>query len=96
MSDELNGESGRSPRFDPTEPLLDLTVVNGVLCAKPERLELGCPCGSTGWIGREWLEVRDPECTCGSGDPNDWLAWHHVSCDAVPCPFCPLENRNGA
>jgi hypothetical protein len=46
-----------------------------------------CPCNDTGWLGREWLDKRDPKCTCGAGDPNDRMALHSVWCDAVPCPF---------
>ena len=50
-----------------------------------------CPCAGTGWLGLEWLEQREPQCTCGAGAPDDELLQHDVSCDGVPCPFCPLE-----
>jgi hypothetical protein len=53
--------------------------------------EDACPCAGTGWLGREWLHNRAPACTCGAGDPNDGDVFHTVECDAVPCPFCPLE-----
>jgi hypothetical protein len=52
---------------------------------------LDCPCSGTGWLGREWLERREPQCTCGAGDPTDINVLHEVSCDSVPCPFCPAE-----
>jgi hypothetical protein len=55
----------------------------------------GCPCAGTGYLGREWLEKREPQCTCGAGDPNDLYVFHAVDCDAVPCPFCPLEAQHG-
>lgn len=51
----------------------------------------GCPCAGTGWLGREWLEKREPRCTCGAGDPLDINLLHDVSCDCIPCPFCPAE-----
>jgi hypothetical protein len=76
---------------DPTAPLYDKFIVNGVLQREPEQPELECPCAGVGWLGREWLYVREPACTCGAGDPADPAVLHDVSCDSVPCPFCPLE-----
>lgn len=50
-----------------------------------------CPCAGTGWLGCEWLDKREPRCTCGAGDPLDINLLHDVACDSVPCPFCPSE-----
>lgn len=51
----------------------------------------GCPCQGTGWLALEWLEKREPRCTCGGGDPADPNTFHSLDCDTVPCPFCQLE-----
>jgi hypothetical protein len=50
-----------------------------------------CPCQGLGWLAGEWVFKREPQCTCGAGDPNDINLLHDVACDCVPCPFCPLE-----
>jgi hypothetical protein len=50
-----------------------------------------CPCAGTGWLGREWLENREPACTCGEQTDDFEHTLHAIDCDAVPCPFCPLE-----
>jgi hypothetical protein len=73
---------------DPTAPLYDF---DGLGQFKVEEPELDCPCAGTGWLGREWLERREPRCACGAGDPADPAILHDVSCDCVPCPFCLLE-----
>ena len=73
---------------DPTAPLYDF---DGQGRFKVEAPELECPCAGVGWLGREWLEQREPNCTCGAGDPADPNLRHDLSCDSVPCPFCPLE-----
>ncbi len=78
--------------FDPTEPLVDLRVLPGE--DKPtfvlEPPQLSCPCDRTGWLGNEWLYNREPECDCPSMT-SDFSDLHSLSCDSVPCPFCPLE-----
>lgn len=80
---------------DPTEPLIDLSVhsMHGDIYyqVSVQAPQLGCPCQGVGWLGREWLEKRSPQCTCGAGDPEDFTVLHKVQCDSVPCPFCPLE-----
>jgi hypothetical protein len=75
---------------DPTEPLIDWA---GDGTCKVQAPELNCPCAGTGWLSCEWLYKYDPACTCGAGDPNDHNLLHDVSCDSVPCPFCPLEYK---
>lgn len=82
---------------DPLEALVDLTVVDGKPVFRLEEAYLGCPC-AVGWFGAEWLYRRKPRCTCGAGDPEAGGVLHEVSCDAVPCPFCPAEEawRNDA
>jgi hypothetical protein len=78
--------------MDPTEPLRNLAVKpDGTVFFTLEQPELGCPCDWVGWLGCEWLYRREPRCTCGAGDPTDINLLHDVSCDSVPCPFCPLE-----
>jgi hypothetical protein len=74
--------------LDPTAPLYDFDGSGQFTVEQPE---LECPCAGTGWLGREWLLRREPQCTCGAGDPADPSILHDVSCDCVPCPFCPLE-----
>ena len=54
----------------------------------------GCPCYGSGWLGKEWLYCRESQCDCGAGCPDDPVLLHAVSCDCVPCPFCPLEVMN--
>ena len=54
-----------------------------------------CPCLGTGWVSGEWVFGREPVCTCGAGDPRDISILHKWECDAVPCPFCPLEKGSG-
>lgn len=54
----------------------------------------GCPCAGVGWLGREWLEIREVRCDCGAGDPNNNNVLHARECDAVPCPFCPAEETS--
>jgi hypothetical protein len=78
--------------FDPTAPLLDAIVEDGqVTWFAAEEPRLRCPCEGTGWIGNEWLFFRPSHCTC-EVEKDDFDAYlHDVSCDAVPCPFCPLE-----
>lgn len=76
---------------DPAEPLYDLGVIGGALTLKVEQPEPACPCSGLGWLGREWLYKREPQCTCGAGDPTDVNLLHNVACDSVPCPFCPAE-----
>jgi hypothetical protein len=73
---------------DPTAPLYDFS---GDGTFRVEAPELDCPCAGVGWLGREWLHIRNPVCTCGAGDPADPAILHDVSCDSVPCPFCPAE-----
>lgn len=77
--------------LDPTAPLIDLTVVDGKPVFTIEQPSLHCPCKGFGWLGREWLNKRAPECTCGGGDPEDYRTFHSLECDSVPCPFCPAE-----
>ena len=72
---------------DPTGPLYDFSGDGTFTTQYP----FGCPCAGIGWLGREWLDKREPRCTCGCGDPTDATIFHDVSCDCVPCPFCPLE-----
>jgi hypothetical protein len=79
--------------MDPTEPLIDLTVVGGKPVFRIEEVLLGCPCSGVGWLGQEWVYQREPQCTCGAGDPEDINVLHDVSCDSVPCPFCPAEYK---
>ena len=82
--------------LDPTEPLIDIRVVSmsphgTVYQTTVQAPLLGCPCQGVGWLGGEWLEKREPQCTCGAGDPEDINLLHAVWCDSVPCPFCPVE-----
>lgn len=77
--------------LDPTAPLTDIRYLAGHPYVSTEQPSLHCPCKGFGWLGREWLEKRAPECTCGAGDPEDYQAFHALGCDSVPCPFCPLE-----
>jgi hypothetical protein len=69
------------------EYLVDRLYIGDRLSYRIEQPAKVCPCNDTGWLGREWLENRDPQCTCGSGDPASHTIMHKVSCDAVPCPF---------
>lgn len=83
--------------LDPTEPLIDISVQIGthgaIYRVSIQQPQLSCPCSETGWLGCEWLERRDPKCTCGAGDPDDYNLLHKVWCDSVPCPFCPAEYK---
>lgn len=72
---------------DPLDYLVDRLYIGERLSYRIEQPQLHCPCSDTGWLGREWLENRDPQCTCGAGNPNLYTVMHKVSCDAVPCPF---------
>jgi hypothetical protein len=75
--------------FDPTEPLIDHFGPPGNYAI--EQPSLSCLCEGTWWIDRTRLEDCAPVCTCYVGVP-DWDTYlHDVSCDSVPCPFCPLE-----
>jgi hypothetical protein len=45
-------------------------------------------CVDTHFVSNCYVYAREAQCTCGAGD--DELAFHTVSCDSVPCPFCQL------
>lgn len=77
--------------LDPTAPLIDFGFSDDQLYCTVMPVQLGCPCRGFGWLGREWLDKRAPECTCGGGDPEDYRTFHSLECDSVPCPFCPAE-----
>jgi hypothetical protein len=77
--------------MDPTEPLYDRYWSPGGWVRRAEEVLLGCPCSGVGWLGQEWVYQREPQCTCGAGDPEDINLLHAVWCDSVPCPFCPVE-----
>jgi hypothetical protein len=57
---------------------------------------LPCPCHGTGFLGREWLESRDPRCTCYVQSDDFVNLLHTIDCDSIPCPFCPAEKGNDA
>ncbi len=76
--------------LDPTAPLLDLAVSDGVLQWRIEQPQLTCICDD-GWIENSWLLQREPLCTCPDNVPTTAYTLHEVFCDSVPCPFCPLE-----
>jgi len=75
--------------IDPTAPLWDFIVRDGRLAWRVEESELTCTCES-GWLDAAWVFQREPQCTCKFKDTN-FEHMHEVFCDAVPCPFCPLE-----
>jgi hypothetical protein len=52
-----------------------------------------CPCQGSGWLGREWLENREPKCTCESKTDDFVNTLHTIGCDSIPCPFCPAEKE---
>ena len=52
-----------------------------------------CICEGLGVLGNEWLYIREPQCTCGTDDPEFETTMHDVQCDTVPCPFCVLTGK---
>jgi|HubBroStandDraft_3_1064219.scaffolds.fasta_scaffold1039137_2 hypothetical protein len=80
--------------MDPTKPLYDKYWMPGGWVRKAEEPQLSCPCAGTGWLGREWLYKRAPQCSCESQTDNFDTVLHALWCDSVPCPFCPMEDTN--
>lgn len=84
---------------DPTAPLYDIYFPRGMQSLYPistSRLEeplLGCPCQGTHRLGCEWLYQRAPKCTCSRETDDFTRVMHELTCDTVPCPFCPLEGK---
>jgi hypothetical protein len=53
-----------------------------------------CPCLGTGLVAGDWVFGREPECTCPVASDDFVFTLHGLTCDAVPCPFCPLEGKS--
>ena len=83
-------EHSRQP-LDPTQPLFDKYWSPGGWVRKPEEPQLTCPCQGTKLLGCEWLYKREPRCTCSKQTDDFTMVLHEMTCDSVPCPFCPLE-----
>ena len=88
-------EHSRQP-LDPTAPLIDIAVVvmarhGAVYQTTIQQPQLTCPCQGTKLLGCEWLYKREPRCTCSKQTDDFTMVLHEMTCDSVPCPFCPLE-----